>query len=98
MRSSFTVQSIFPINKGRHISGNGMRLSELFEKSQLRKKTRRKKEEEEISAVAKTGPLTKQGSYMGGATGMSGKDHANPSYLGKSIGKAYDSTGMLGAG
>lgn len=72
--------------------GNAVKLVDRLEFS---KHNWKRRENEEITAVAKVGPLMKQGSFMGGETGLAGKKDATPSYLGKSTGQFTDSTGTL---
>ena len=52
-------------------------------------------EAEEMAAVADTGPLTVQSSYMGGETGLAGKDDTQGSYLGKPSNQFTNSDGTL---
>lgn len=73
--------------------GNAVKLVDRLEFS--RQNWARRSENEEIADVANTGPTMKQGSYMGGETGLAGKDEAQSSYLGRSTGQFTDSTRTL---
>ena len=52
-------------------------------------------EAEEMASVADTGPLTVQSSYMGGETGLAGKEDTQGSYLGKPSNQFTNSDGTL---
>jgi len=52
-------------------------------------------ESEEMASVSKTGPLTVQSSYMGGETGLAGKDNKIGSYMGQPSNQFTNSTGTL---
>lgn len=52
-------------------------------------------EEEEMASVSKTGPLTVQSSYMGGETGLAGKNDSQGSYMGQPSNQFTNSDGTL---
>lgn len=52
-------------------------------------------ESEEMASVLSTGPLVPDSSYMGGETGLAGKDSNQGSYLGKPSNQFTNSDGTL---
>ena len=74
--------------------GNAVKLVDRLEFSR-NNWLRRGEENEEMTAVVNTPSPMQQGSFMGGETGMAGKDENNSSYLGNPTGQFTDSTGTL---
>ena len=60
----------------------------LVDRLEFSKHNFARREDEEMSAVVNTGPIYPNNSYMGGETGLAGKDAPNNSYMGGETGLA----------
>lgn len=103
LESAKDMGTFHKTNKGLVVSkGEGFvcsdhigNVTKLVDRLEFTKHNWSRRENEEMTSVTNTPPLLPKGTYMGGETGLAGKNPSEPSYHGPKTGQYTDSTGAL---